>query len=279
MKKASSSQSISNSLSELKKQNAILEPLLGLIMAAPKAIPFDILFEVLNTNKRELLRRLKILQEMSIISKTGTHKTPHFSMNDDYRPRLSSTKRGEMNIDVKIPHNQLAEYCWKKYLDVLPLKDIYRPYFILDSYIIYSLPHHLKNSGKTEEFNRLRNDIAYWITRYWFFDRGSEKDFCPIDTPWSKKHSSYLEAWDRDYFFCLMSFSSASDTVDFSMNEIVEKLSLTEFYFKSSKPWDDDCYWMARSPFDNKYYVFAGMSAPYYRPFYILNEPPADWNE
>lgn len=127
----------------------------------------------------------------------------------------------------------------------------------------------------------LRIDLAFWISRYWFFENEWErdKDFAPINTPWSKKHTNYFEEWDRDYFFCTMSFCSVIDTFNFSMSEILENISKIEYKFKTSKPWDDDCYWMAKSPFNYKYYVFAGQSAPYHRPFFVLNSAPPDWDE
>ncbi len=40
-------------------------------------------------------------------------------------------------------------------------------------------------------------------------------------------------------------------------DELRAAASAIEISFRPTRPWDDDCYWCGRSPFDHKWYVFA----------------------
>lgn len=39
--------------------------------------------------------------------------------------------------------------------------------------------------------------------------------------------------------------------------ELYEAAARIVITFRSTRAWDDDCYWCGRSPFDHKWYVFA----------------------
>lgn len=81
---------------------------------------------------------------------------------------------------------------------------------------------------------------------------------------------------DRDL---IVSVCQRSISSDMSEDEIREKIKKINVEFKASTPYDDDCYWMIRSPFNNKYYIFA--QSPYCsgapsEPVFIKPERP-DW--
>ena len=61
-------------------------------------------------------------------------------------------------------------------------------------------------------------------------------------------------------------------------DELREKLRGIRFAHRASTPADDDEYWLARSPFDNRFYVFASCSFgggwPT-KPVYAYDESPA----
>lgn len=60
------------------------------------------------------------------------------------------------------------------------------------------------------------------------------------------------------------------------------KLQQIRFEHRRSTPWDDDKYWMAQSPFDGRYYVFALLnivSGPPGPPVYVLDRRPAWFDE
>lgn len=48
---------------------------------------------------------------------------------------------------------------------------------------------------------------------------------------------------------------SAPETV--TPDELRAAASSIAIMFRSTRAWDDDCYWCGRSPFDHKWYVFA----------------------
>lgn len=61
-----------------------------------------------------------------------------------------------------------------------------------------------------------------------------------------------------------------------------EKLRQINFECRQSKPWDDDDYWMAQSPFDGRHYIFALLnivSGPPGPPVYVLDQRPAWFDE
>jgi len=64
---------------------------------------------------------------------------------------------------------------------------------------------------------------------------------------------------------------------ELSSQELGDKINSISFEHKASTPTDDDEYWMAQSPFNGKYYIFAscaqGGGYPSC-PSYILDEPP-----
>jgi hypothetical protein len=64
-------------------------------------------------------------------------------------------------------------------------------------------------------------------------------------------------------------------------DELRSRIANFQIEHKASTPFDDDEYWMARSPFDQKYYVwaalpFAGVPT---EPAYILDERPGWFDE
>ncbi|MFZ0962756.1 MAG: hypothetical protein WAO35_17950 [Terriglobia bacterium] len=64
-------------------------------------------------------------------------------------------------------------------------------------------------------------------------------------------------------------------------DELRRKLAEVTFEHKASTPSDDDEYWLARSPFDGKYYVFAstpGAGWPV-EPVYVLDQRPGWFDE
>lgn len=65
-------------------------------------------------------------------------------------------------------------------------------------------------------------------------------------------------------------------------DELREKLSQIRFEHKPSTPADDDEYWLAQSPFDKRFYVFAscafGGNWPA-SPAYVFDERPAWFDE
>jgi hypothetical protein len=48
---------------------------------------------------------------------------------------------------------------------------------------------------------------------------------------------------------------TAPETV--TPDELRAAASAIVITFRSTRAWDDDCYWCGRSPFDHKWYVFA----------------------
>ncbi len=46
--------------------------------------------------------------------------------------------------------------------------------------------------------------------------------------------------------------------------------------FRSTRAWDDDCYWCGRSPFDHKWYVFA---QDFGTPAFVEGQYPAMMDE
>jgi hypothetical protein len=59
-------------------------------------------------------------------------------------------------------------------------------------------------------------------------------------------------------------------------DNLVNKLREIRFEMKPSTPYDDDTYWAAWSPFDHRFYVFAGGLGGGWptAPDYVLSERP-----
>ena len=64
-------------------------------------------------------------------------------------------------------------------------------------------------------------------------------------------------------------------------DELRRKLAEVFFEHKASSPSDDDEYWLARSPFDGKFYVFASLPWAGWPgdPVYVLDARPAWFDE
>lgn len=71
-------------------------------------------------------------------------------------------------------------------------------------------------------------------------------------------------------------------SVDTSKEALVAAAKEISFEFKPSTPSDDDAYWLARSPFDGKWYTFAALGAgggwPQ-TPVYIDDDRPPRFDE
>jgi hypothetical protein len=63
--------------------------------------------------------------------------------------------------------------------------------------------------------------------------------------------------------------------------ELRRKLAEVSFEHKASTPSDDDEYWLARSPFDGKFYVFASQPGGVWpsSPHFVLDQRPAWFDE
>lgn len=84
------------------------------------------------------------------------------------------------------------------------------------------------------------------------------------------------------YTFAMLAALCPRESVSVtSPDELRRKLAEVTFEHKASTPSDDDEYWLARSPFDGKYYVFAstpGAGWPV-EPVYVLDQRPGWFDE
>lgn len=129
-------------ISELKKFK-FLHPLIALLMAAPIKIPFEILQDILKLESIELVRQLKMIEDLLVVTKNNENEIQYCLLKDDYQDFLAESKKSKLKIDIINAHLLLAEYCFGMYKIVDDFKELFRPYFLLDQYILYALPHHL----------------------------------------------------------------------------------------------------------------------------------------
>lgn len=137
--------------------------------------------------------------------------------------------------------------------------------------------------GAEVAMNRGKNEILIWDPdrkRWGSGDSLSEQDRMALIREYTPT-SVFPGAVDRTAGM-VASLCPLEQLVETTPDQLQEMLSSICFEHKVSTPTDDDEYWLAQSPFNHKFYVFAscafGGGWPT-SPVYVLDERPAWFDE
>ena len=251
-----------------------VRPALRAILAAPVPLPVAVLqclFGWEDEELRDFFRPLASL--LPVMTEDGTevirpyHKSLADWLTDDDRA-------GPYFVSIEEGHRVLAEYGWKEFICCAGQPEKMNQYFL--NY----LAGHLRATKETEKLAKVMADFPSVIDRY---RRGSleliEKDLDQL--PGEMRRETPLQFSIGMAGCCLrvlMALVPSERLAAASAAELAKALASTRWEHRASTTYDDDEYWMALSPVDNKYYVFA--ASPFAgwptRPCYIYTDRP-DW--
>jgi len=237
----------------LEQYRAAVRPALRAILAAPVPLPVTVLqrlFSWQDEELRDFARPLASLLPVTTEDGTEAIRPYHKSLAD----WLTDNERaGQYFVSTEEGHRALAEYGWKEYLSFADHPEKMNRYFL------NHLVSHLRATQETEKLAEVMADFPSVIDRY----RGGEVELIEkrLDRlPREMRRETPLQFSIGMAGCCLrtlMALVPSERLAAASAAELAEALSSTRWEHRASTYHDDDEYWMARSPVDNKYYVFA----------------------
>lgn len=263
---------------DLETYRETVRPALRVILAAPVPLPVVILKVLFGWAKEELYdftRPLASLLPVMTEDDTEAIRPYHKSLADWL---ADDDRAGQYYVSVEAGHRALAEYGWKEFLRCA---DHPRN---MNRYFLNHLVGHLRAVQETEKLAKIMADFPSVIDRY---RRGEVEhienrlDWLPMEL----RRETPLQFSIGMAGCCirtLMALVPSERLATAPAAELAQALSRTRWEHKASTYDDDDEYWMARSPIDSKFYVFASTAAgggwPT-RPCYVYSDRPDWFNE
>ena len=242
--------------SNMEKFQKDVRPTLCMIIAAGEPLSLEILQNYFKWNVEELRDFLK--QLTSLFTITGEAGFEVIApVNKSLVDWLTNEETAGSYFTSKLEgHQILAKSGWTcfeenaNHPEAIPL------------YFINYLAAHLRRVKEKQKEVTVLTDFPILVER---FRRGNisflDLDFDYLPEEFIKSSPlKYCVGWHGRCFRMLMSVIPCDLLNKLPASEIASKLSTICWEHKSSSPFDDDEYWMAHSPFDNKYYTFASQA-------------------
>jgi hypothetical protein len=254
-----------------------VRPALRAILAARSPLPVEILQRLFNWQDEELRDFLRQLASLFPVTTERGHEVlkPYHKSLADWL--VDEAKSGVFFVSVLEGHRALADLGWEEFHRCLGTVGN------LSRYFLNYLATHLRLVEDRTRLSATMSNFPFWIEKYlrgrWWDVSEIEvlNDLPRQDTP--LRYLSGISSYMSSDFRKLMALVPKEARQSMASESIAERLSSVRWEYQASTPYDDDCYLMAQSPFDGKYYVWAWFTSMPDSPSLVLTGRPSFFDE